>query len=154
MSTKHAKWILPIGFLLGISCCILGFWAYGNWSSSYTKSHPEVKPPAKNLSIDVDIEQREKLFDQLQKFSEKHHLGFHLSLYSRETANDTFLAEMRRQNFLISAASKPINQTEIDFYFTVDDPTNPPSQETIDELYNDLKAFVIWIPSVKIAEEN
>ena len=45
----------------------------------------------------------------------------------------------------ILAASKPIDITELNFYFYNKEMTNLPSQETINELYNDLKAFVIQI---------
>lgn len=53
----------------------------------------------------------------------------------------------------ISGLSKPITTTELDIHFYEEDPTNPPSQETVDELFNDLKAVISEIPNVTISEE-
>jgi hypothetical protein len=154
MSTKRTKWILLTGLILGFLCCAVGCTAYVTWSNNYNKSHPEVKSPIRILSIQIDENKREELFAELRKFSEKHHLEFHLSLYTRETANDTFLVDMRGETFHISVASKPINKTEMDFHFIVDDPTSPPSQETVDRLYDDLKTFIKEIPNVTITNEH
>ena len=148
MPTKHIKWYLLTGLILGILYCVIGCAAYVNWSNNYNKSHPEEKSPIRTLSIQINESQREELFAQLRKFSEKHHLEFHLSLY-----NDMFFVEMHGETFHISAPSKIVAITEVDFHFIVDDPTNPPSQETVDELFSDLKSFIGEIPNVRIIEE-
>jgi hypothetical protein len=153
MSTKHTKWYLLIGLILGILCCAIGYVGYVNWSNNYNKSHPEEKSPIRTLSIRIDENQRKELFAQLRKFSEKHHLEFHLSFYAGETFNDKFFVEMHGETFHIAAVSKVGDTTEVDFHFIVDDPTNPPSQETLDELFSDLKSFISEIPNVTIIEE-
>jgi len=60
---------------------------------------------------------------------------------------------MRAKGIVIAALSKPINATELDISFFEEDSTNPPSPETMDELYNDLKVYISEIPNVTISEE-
>ena len=86
----------------------------------------------------------------MRKFSKKHELKFYLNFYR---GGEIFSIEMRGKNLEIAALSKPINTTELNISFFEEDPTNPPSQETVDEVYNDLKSFISEMPNVTITEE-
>ena len=149
MSTKRAKRYFLIGSILGILICVFGCAnMIATSSSEYNKRYPSVKLPIRILSIQLDENQREELFVQLRKFSEKHELEFYLNFYR---GGEIFSIEMRGKGIEIAALST--NTTELDISFFEEDPTNPPSQETVDELYNDLKAFISEIPDVTITEE-
>jgi hypothetical protein len=50
----------------------------------------------------------------------------------------------------LSSATTP----ELKFRFFEQDPTNPPPQETVDELFSDLKEFLGEVPGITIIEEN
>jgi len=154
MSTNRKKWYLLAGSILGILICVFGCVSAGvryyNYSKDYNKKYPTEQLPIRTLSIQIDEDQREELFDQMRKFSEKHGLEFYLSFYDNKA---TFFIVMYGNGLEISALSMPITTTELDFRFFERNPTNPPSQETVDELYNDLKAFISEIPNVTITEE-
>lgn len=149
MSTKRAKWVLLTGSILGVLCCIFGC---TNLASNFSTKDPTEKFPVRTLSIQIDENQHEELFAQLRKFSEKHLLEFHLSFYTFKEADDQFSIEMRGKMLHISAFFMLINATELDFAFYEEDPANPPSQETVNELYSDLKVFISEIPNVTITE--
>ena len=151
MSTKRAKWIVLIGSILGILICVFGCAKMiATSSSEYNESYPSVRLPIRTLSIRVDKDQREELFSQLRKFSEKHRLSFDLAFYRDK---EIFSIAMGDETIDISGLSKPITTTELDINFYEEDPTNPLSQKTVDELFNDLKIFISEIPNVTITEE-
>jgi len=150
MLTKRAKWALLIGSILGILICVFGCANMIASSSEYNKRDPSERLPIRTLSIRVDKDQREELFSQLRKFSEKHRLSFDLAFYRDK---EIFSIAMGDETIGISGLSKPITTTELDIHFYEEDPTNPPSQETVDELFNDLKVFISEIPNVTISEE-
>jgi hypothetical protein len=136
--------------MLGVLCCIFGCI---NPASNFSTKDPTEKFPIQTLSIEIDENKHQELFAQLRKFSEKHLLDFHLSFYTFKKVDDQFSIEMRGKMLHISAFFTPINPTKLDFAFYEEDSANPPSQETVDELYNDLKVFISEIPNVKIVEE-
>jgi hypothetical protein len=150
MLAKRAKWIVLIGSIVGILICVFGCANIIASSSEYNKRYPTEKLPIRTLSIQIDENQREELFSQLRKFSEKHALEFHLSFYK---GGEIFSVEMYGKGLEILALSKPIHKTELNIRFFEDDPTNPPPQETVNEVYNDLKSFISEIPNVIITEE-
>lgn len=147
MLTKRAKWVMPIGPILGILICVVGC---ANLADNFNTKDPSEKLPIRTLSIRVDKDQREELFSQLRKFSEKHHLSFDLSFYRDK---EIFFIVMSDETIDISGLSKPITTTELDINFYAEDPTNPPSQEMVNELYNDLRMFISEIPNVTISDE-
>lgn len=154
MSTKRMKWYLPIGLVLGILCCVFGCVnianKYVDIANEYNKKYPSEKSPIRTLSIQINENQREELFSQLRKFSEKHYLEFHLSFYKNK---EVFFVEMYGQGLQILALSRPVTTTDLYITFFEEDPTNPPSPETVDELFSDLKSFINEIPNVTISEE-
>ena len=151
MSTKRAKWIVLIGSILGILICVFGCANF--LADNLDTKDPSEKLPIRTLSIQVEENQREELFSQLRKFSDKHQLRFDLDFYDGKEGNEIFSMVMYGDTLHISALSKPITTTELDINFYEEDPTNPASQETVDELFNDLKVFISEIPNVTISEE-
>jgi hypothetical protein len=150
MSTKWARFYLPIGAILGIMFCIFGC---GNVVKSLGPgNNPTGISSIRTLSIQFDEDQREELFAQVRKFSDKHHLEFSLSIYTNKKADDTFFLVMNGEAFHISAF-KSIHAPELDINLTPSDPTHPPSQEFVDELFTDLKSFISKIPNIVIVEE-
>ena len=146
MPTKRAKRYFLIGSILGILICVFGC---VNLADNYNTKNPTEKSPIRRLSIHINEDQREELFAQMRKFSEKHHLEFHLSYYNDE---ETFFIEINGEGLEILALSF-VTTAELDFDFFEKDPTNPPLQKTVDELFNDLKSFINEIPNVKILGE-
>jgi len=135
-----------MGPILGILICIFGC---VNLEGNFNTKDPSEKLPIRTLSIRVSENQREELFSQLRKFSEKHELEFYLNFYR---GGEIFSVEMYGEGLEIFVLSKPIHTTQLDFDFFEEDPTNPPSQETVDKLYDDLKAFISEIPGVVVDE--
>ena len=86
----------------------------------------------------------------VNKTREKHALEFYLSFYK---GKEIISVVMYGDTLHISALSKSINTTELDIRLYKEDPENPPSRETVDELFSELKAFISEIPNVTITEE-
>lgn len=153
MSTNRKKWYLLAGSILGIICCVFGCVSVGvryyNYSKDYNKKYPSQQSPIRTLSIHIDQDQHEELFVQLRKFSEKHQLEFYLAFYNNK---ETFSVFMEGKGISIAVVSF-VNTPELNFSFFEKDPTNPPSQETVDELFSDLKTFIREIPTAEIVEE-
>jgi len=145
--SKKKNWYILVGLILGIVCCTFGCVSIAK--NLGTKNSSE-KFPVRTLSIQLDPNQREELFDQLRKFSEKHRLEFHLSFYENQKI---FLVEMYGERLHILAQPIPRASEKIDIDLYEQDPTNPPPQETIDELFNDLKKSIGEIPNVTITGE-
>jgi len=118
-----------------------------------------VKEKLKRLKITMDENQSEELFTelfaQLQNFADQHSLEFITSSYDSDL--QTFLVEMHGDGFQITSEvvrSGP-GEINIDFYIHYDDNGAPTSssQETVAELFDDLKSFFGKIPNVTISEE-
>lgn len=147
MSKIWTKWYWFVGSMIGVMCCALGCVSITN---IFSTQNPTETFPIRTLSIRIEAEQREKLFSQLRKFSDENDLKFNLSFYENKKE---FFAVMDGKGFEITASPRPITTTEIRMNFYEKDPANSPSQETIDELFNDLKKFISEIPNVTILEE-
>jgi len=106
--------------------------------------------PMRSLRITIDVNRREELFTQLRGFAKKHE--FEILIREVKVHPDGIYIEMYRNGLEISAvdAESPI---EITFGFYNRYPAFPASQETVDELYYDLKAFISEIPNVTVTEE-
>jgi len=133
--------------MLGIMCCTLGCISI---AKIFSTKNPTERFPIQTLSIQIEEEQHEKLFSQLRQFSDNHHFRFSLSLYENEKE---FFVVMDGDALQITASPRPITRTEIRINFYEKDPANPPKQEIVDELFNDLKKFISEIPNVTIIEE-
>ncbi len=107
MIKEYKKTSLVIGLILFVIGC-------GNFTSNIETKNPTEKLPIRTLSILIEESQREELFIQLQKFSEKHYLSFDLSFYRDK---EVFFISMSNKTIDISALSKPISTTELDINF-------------------------------------
>jgi len=154
MLPKDTKWYFLIGSVLVVLLCAFGCVTaaskYIVKASEYNKKYPSVQSPIRTLSIRINEDQREELFDQMRKYSEKHGLEFYLSFYNNK---ETFYIVMYGEGVVIRSLSQPTFTSNLNFRFFENDPTDPPTQETVDELFSDLKSFLNEIPNVTITEE-
>jgi len=150
MTAKSTKLItrLLLGMLLGVLLCILGCIAA---VASNTIAGDGEQLPIRSLRVTIDENQREELFDQLRKFAEKH--GFKISIRDSGLSDELFVVDMRRDDIKIISRN-PFDPRIFRVSFYNKYPALPTSQETVDDLVNDLKAFISEIPNVKITEEN
>lgn len=111
----------------------------------------EGNPPIRRLQIIIDVNRREELFDQLQKFADKH--SFRLLIREVEVIPEGIFIEMYRDDLQILAGSAASDPTMIDLGIYNRDSTHLAPEETVDELLNDLKSFLGEIPNVRITEE-
>jgi len=118
-----------------------------------------IKEKLKRLRITMDESQRQelftKLFTQLREFADQHSLEFTIISYDSDLR--TFLIEMVGDSFQITseAVRNPPGEINIDFYIHYDEngvPTST-SQETVAELFDNLKNSFGEIPNVTITEE-
>jgi len=118
-----------------------------------------IKEKLKRIKITMEENQTPQrfteLYIQLQEFAHQHSLEFTTTSYDPEL--ETFLVEMNSDGFQITievVRSIP-GEINIDFYIHYNNNGDPTSisQQTIDELFNDLKDFFGKIPNVSITEE-
>lgn len=149
MSANYKKLIVIVSLFLGILLCIFGCL---NMKPNIEKglSNPG-NPPIRRLRIMIDVHQREELFAQLREFANKHAFEFHLTFYDRDKT--IFLVELYREDLQILAADVPEAPKRINLRFLDQNPATPTSEETVDELFSDLKSFLDEIPNVTITEE-
>jgi hypothetical protein len=106
--------------------------------------------PVKSLRIAIDVNQSKEFLDQLRKFADKHSLKFTISFYNAEKTS--FFVVMYGNGFHINSTASPELSQDIGIYFLNEDLT-PTPQETVDELFTDLKSFINEIPNVTIKEK-
>ena len=95
-----------------------------------------------------------KFFTQLQNFADQHSLKFAASSY--DVGKGTFIAKMDGDGFQIIIECPRSVPGEIDPQFSIHidgngDPTAT-SQQTLDQLFSDLKSFLGKMPNVTIKE--
>jgi hypothetical protein len=106
--------------------------------------------PVRILTLTIDKGQREDLFDQLQKFSEKHAFEFRLTDFN--TKGERFQFWMSREDVYITASDVPPDPTLVYIAFYIY-PGKSIDEETIDKLLIDLKSYVSEIPNITITEQ-
>jgi hypothetical protein len=106
--------------------------------------------PIREVKINIDQGQRDELFSQMQKFAGKHAYEFHLTFY--DSAKENFLVALYRTDFTILATNIPNSPKEIRIGL-YNESSTPPSQESLDTLFNDLKGFIGEIPNVMMTEQ-
>ena len=99
----------------------------------------------------IDVNRREELIAELRKFAVKH--DFEILTREVEVSPDGIFIEMYRDDLKITAASVPDAPTKIDLNFYERNPANPTPEETVDELFSDLKSLISEIPNVILTEE-
>jgi hypothetical protein len=112
----------------------------------------------KSLIITIDKNREQEVLGQLQKFADKHSLDFKLSFSSDKSL---FHVEVYGEDFhVISEDRLRLKDQDVEdifmtFYADINNKTPNPisiSQETLDELFNDLKNFLEEIPSATVIE--
>jgi hypothetical protein len=105
----------------------------------------------RSLRITIDVNRREELFTQLREFVEKHR--FEILIREVKVHPDGIFIAMYRNDLKMLGNDVPKSPTIISLGFYNRYPLLPASQETVDELFKDLKAFISEIPNVTISEE-
>jgi hypothetical protein len=106
--------------------------------------------PKKTLVVSIDLGQREKFFGQLTKFADAHDFKIHIG--PTTPAGDTFNINMSHKDVMV-IANNVFDTKVFDIHFYDKDPTNPVSEEMIDNLFNDLKRYISGIPNVIMTEQ-
>lgn len=135
---------LSLGWLLGISLCVLGCVVI-----AMTANDGE-QLPIRSMRVTIDEYQRDVLFEEFRKFAEKH--DFEILIRDSGLSGELFQVYMSRQNIEIISRN-PFDPSIFRVGLYNKNPSLPIPQETADELFNDLKAFISEIPGVTIAEE-
>jgi len=144
MSANRKKLIMGVSlFLLCIFGCIV--------FAEIAQKGSEGNMPIRVLRITIDVSRREELFDQLQEFAGKH--GFKLFIRKVEVIPEGIFIEMYRGDLKILAGDTPSDPTMIDLGIYEREPKYPTSEETVDELFRDLKSLLSEIPNVTVTEE-
>jgi len=107
--------------------------------------------PVRRLRITIDESQREELFEQFQKFAEKH--SFEIDITDFNTNGEHFQVWMSGDGIQIVADDDPGNSRSVSIDFYGKYPGSPVDEETVDELLNELKSFISEIPNVTISEK-
>ena len=108
----------------------------------------------KSLRITIDDNRDQEVLNQLQKFADKHSLDFKLSFSSDKSL---FHLEIYGDGFHIIGGKGLQDNVRTTFYIDSNNETPNPTpfpQETLDELFNDLKNFLNEIPNATVAEED
>jgi len=103
--------------------------------------------PKESFVVIVDLDQQEKFFEQLKRFSDFHDFGLHIG-QTTPTGN-TFNIEMTGKNVSISG-NNVLNSTRFEIAFYDKYPANPVSEEAINSLISELKRFISEVPNVRI----
>lgn len=140
---KHTKTLAITRFLVTIVICVaMVFGApqlLKTWRARFGTLYPK-----KTLVVSIDLGQREKLFEQLTKFADAHAFKIHIG--PTTLSGDTFNINMSRKDVEV-IANNVIDTRKFDIAFYDKDPTNPVSEEVLDNVLNDLKRYVSEIPN-------
>lgn len=134
--------------LIGALICLVGFIGL----IALINDNSNRQAPMRRMRIIIDVDRREELFVQLQKFAEKH--DFKILIRDVDVTPDGIFVEMNRNDLDILAGDVPNSPTKIDLRFYERDPSYPTSKEIVDALFNDLMSFTSEIPNITISNEN
>ena len=115
------------------------------WKARFVTLHPK-----KTLVVTIDLSQREKFFEQLTRFADAHDFKIHIG--PTTPAGDTFNINMSRRDVMV-IANNVFDTKVFDIHFYDKDPTNPVSEEIIDNLFNDFKSYIGEIPNAIMTEQ-
>jgi hypothetical protein len=145
MITKRTtKFILGACLLFGVLGCL------GVKVTEEANDNSSGQLPRRKLDIAIDTSQRQILFDQLQKFAEKH--DFMIQIDVQPSSPEDFLVYMTREDIIISCANifAP-GEYRLGVYDA--DRQQPVSDSVLDDLVNDLKSLVSEIPGTTFSVE-
>lgn len=142
---KRKKIIIITLCFAAVGICIAIVLGLKTWREGLVTQYPK-----KTFSVIIDLGQREKLFEQLEKFADAS--DFDINIGPTTPEGDTFNIYMSRKDVMV-IGDNVVDLSTFDISFYDKDPANPVSEEVIDDLVNDLKNFISEIPGVEIVEE-
>ena len=146
---RHKKIGMIAGFLVTIAVCVVIIFGaqqlVKTWKARFDTLHSK-----KTFVVTIDLGQREKFFEQLTRFADAH--AFDIYIGPTTPSGDTFNINMSRKDVMV-IANNVFDTREYDIDFYDKDPTNPVSEEMIDDLFNDLKRYISEIPNAIMTEQ-
>jgi len=142
MSPKSTKSILIVCLLFSLLLAILGC------LTASSEPNPN-RLSIKDLEITMDVNQLEEFRAQLRKFADKHSLTFTESFYNGDHTHFAVFMETDDFHIVLGNDMDSLGEFSLSFF---NEASPPIPQQTVDELTNDLKRFVMEIPNVAIAE--
>lgn len=103
--------------------------------------------PRKTFGVVIDLNQRERLFEQLKRFADAHDFNIHMG--PTTPAGVTFNIYMSRKDVIL-IANNVLNSRGYKFAFYDKNISNPVSEEVVDNLMSDLKRFISEVPNVSV----
>lgn len=130
MSAKWAR--IGVGFLLLIVVLGCGF-PFINDNRQESR---------KDVEITIDSSQRQKFFDQLQKFAEAN--DFSILIDTLSSSDEEFQIYLKREDIIISGATGELDKYYIGFYEA--NVRHPVLDSVFDDLVNKLEGYVSEVP--------
>jgi hypothetical protein len=115
------------------------------WKARFVTLHPK-----KTLVVSIDLGQRAMFFEQLTKFADAHDFKIHIG--PTTPSGNTFNIVISRKDVEVNA-DNVIDTRKFDIAFYDKDPTNPVSEEILDNLFNDLKRYIGDIRNAIMTEQ-
>ena len=107
--------------------------------------------PVRRLRIRTNEGQREQLFEQFEKFAEKHNFEIRITDYGGR--GEHFQVWISGDSIQIISEDVPGDSSLFGVDFYGKHPGYPVDEKTVDGLLNDLKEFISEIPGVTITEQ-
>jgi len=149
LQITHKKLLTITRFLVTIAVCAVMVFGAQNllktWKTRFSTLHPK-----KTLVVSIDLNQREKLFEQLTRFADAH--AFDIRINPTTPSGGTFNVNMSRKDVMV-IANNVLDTKVFDIHFYDKDPTSSASEEIIDDLFNDIKGYIGDIPNAIITEQ-
>jgi len=105
--------------------------------------------PRRTLVVVIETSQNEAFFERLTEFAEVNEFKIHIGQTTPE--GGTFNVNMSRKDVMI-IANNVFDQNTFDIAFYDKNPARPASQQTIDDLLNDLKKLLSEVSNLEISE--
>lgn len=127
-------------------------WCLGCISTNiFSTTNPTEKTPLRTLIIKTDPSQRNDLGEQLSVFEKKYNLENKTAFYTNKKYNGAFFYVVYGENLEIVGYFTPDSEITVISFFEKNK-GEPPKQEYLNNIFNDLRIFLAQIPSVIIIE--
>ena len=142
--------IVCLSLCFALAACVLGVTRITSFLT-VMEVGSQGQAPIRSITMIIDKAQREELFDELRGFAEKHKFQHELTDFN--TNGENFQFWMARDDLRIIVGDVPPDPTLVDVDFYAKYPGYPVNEETVDELFDELKSLLSEIPNVTITEE-